>query len=50
MTRNLPVTEIAYQCGFNDAKYFARRFRQATGQTPSEFKRKRAIVPGSTRA
>jgi len=48
MTRNLPVTEIAYQCGFNDAKYFARRFRQATGQTPSEFKRKHVITPGST--
>ena len=49
MTRNLPVSEIAYLCGFSDAKYFARRFRQATGQTPSEFKRKHVVFSGSSR-
>lgn len=38
MTENLPVSEIAYRCGFADAKSFTRRFHQATGYTPTEFK------------
>lgn len=37
MSQSLPITEVAAQCGFSDPKYFARRFRQATGHTPSEF-------------
>ncbi|MGI9174133.1 MAG: two-component regulator propeller domain-containing protein [Rhodothermales bacterium] len=31
------IAEIAYQVGFQDAGYFARLFRQAYGQTPSEY-------------
>ena len=38
MTQNLPIAEIAYRCGFADAKSFTRRFHQATGYTPTEFK------------
>ena len=30
----LTVTEIARRCGFRDSSYFARMFRQTTGQTP----------------
>lgn len=33
-----PVTEIAYQCGFSDPKYFSKCFKLSTGQTPTEFK------------
>ena len=38
MTENLPVAEVAYRCGFSDAKSFTRRFHQATGYSPTEFK------------
>lgn len=32
------VSEIAYACGFSDPKYFSRSFRQAIGQTPTEYR------------
>lgn len=35
---NKPVTEIAYQCGFSDPKYFSKCFKLSTGQTPTEYK------------
>lgn len=35
---NHPISEIAYQCGFNDPNYFARLFRQEEGMTPTEFR------------
>jgi len=34
-----PVTRIAFDCGFNDANYFSRCFKQITGSTPSEYRR-----------
>lgn len=33
-TTDIPATEIAFLCGFNDSNYFSRKFRQATGKTP----------------
>ena len=33
------VSEIAYECGFSDPKYFSKCFKAATGKTPTEFKR-----------
>lgn len=33
-----PVSEVAYQCGFSDPKYFSKCFKAATGQTPTEYK------------
>ena len=36
---SMPVKDIAGLCGFPDASYFSRRFRQATGMTPREFRR-----------
>lgn len=35
---NHPISEIAYQCGFNDPNYFARLFRQEEGMTPTELR------------
>ncbi|MBQ9356929.1 MAG: helix-turn-helix domain-containing protein [Prevotella sp.] len=32
------VSEVAYNCGFNDPKYFSRYFKNSTGMSPSEFK------------
>lgn len=36
----LNVTEIALECGFNEANYFARQFRQHIGVSPSEYRRR----------
>lgn len=38
----LPVGEIAIRCGFKTSAHFCRRFGEATGTTPSAF-RKRAV-------
>ena len=37
-TTDIPVSDVAYRCGFNDPKYFSRCFRQSTGMTPTEYK------------
>ncbi len=34
-TTDIPITEIAFLCGFNDSNYFSRKFRQITGKTPA---------------
>lgn len=34
----LPVSEVAAQCGFMDPSHFARRFRQQFGQPPLQFR------------
>lgn len=34
-----PVSAIARDCGFSDAGYFARAFRERTGLTPERFRR-----------
>ena len=36
---DLPVSRIALSCGFNDLSYYARRFRERIGCTPSEYRR-----------
>ena len=36
----LRVTEIAMQCGFQDASYFARAFKKRTGETPTQYRRR----------
>ena len=32
------VSDIAYECGFSDPKYFSKCFKASTGQTPTEYK------------
>ena len=32
------VSEIAYQCGFSDPKYFSKCFKNVYGQTPTDYK------------
>lgn len=34
----LPVAEIGYRLGFGDPTYFSRRFRNLTGETPSNYR------------
>ncbi|GDY11726.1 hypothetical protein LBMAG53_06040 [Planctomycetota bacterium] len=36
--RTLPVRDVAAQCGFNDANYFARAFRRRYGVAPSQWR------------
>lgn len=37
-TDNLPIEEIAWSIGYQDASYFARVFKEATGFTPSAYR------------
>lgn len=39
---NKPITEIAFECGFNNADYFATAFKQKYGLSPSMY-RQRAL-------
>lgn len=36
--KSLSVSEIAYRCGFNDPRYFARCFKSETDMSPSEYR------------
>ncbi len=36
---DLPITEVAAQCGFEDSSYFANRFRRDFHMSPSVFRR-----------
>jgi AraC family transcriptional regulator len=39
-----PLAQIALECGFADQAHLSRLFRQATGETPSGFRRSRAYA------
>jgi len=43
------ISEIAYCCGFDDIGYFSRRFKQAIGQTPGEYRRQHQAGPNAIR-
>lgn len=46
-TSSMSVTDIAFNCGFTDANYFARAFRKLKGISPSEYKKeKRKKISG----
>jgi AraC-like DNA-binding protein len=40
-----PVSQIAWLCGFADEAYFSRRFRQAHGVPPGQFRRQQGQTP-----
>jgi AraC-like DNA-binding protein len=42
----IPVTEIAYNCGFNSISSFNRLFKAYTGTTPSVYRAERMAPPG----
>ena len=44
---NLAVYEIATQCGFSNAAYFVKSFRQLCGEPPSRLRRKLRMEHGS---
>lgn len=39
MNSDLNISEIAEQVGFNDAKYFTKRFKKFTGVSPNEYRK-----------
>lgn len=39
LTTDLNVSEVAFECGFNDTKYFSRCFAKEYGNLPREFKK-----------
>ena len=39
LTGKLNVSEVAFEVGFNDPKYFSRLFSETYGQAPSEFRK-----------
>lgn len=41
----LPITEIAFQVGFNDGNYFSRQFRKLAGVSPRDYRRERRPRP-----
>ena len=43
------VTELAYNCGFNDLSYFIRVFKQYKGITPKQYTKYNGHLPGDIR-
>ncbi len=37
---HMSVSQISYECGFNNPSYFNRKFKSVTGQTPLEYQKK----------
>ncbi|APZ47444.1 AraC family transcriptional regulator [Polaribacter reichenbachii] len=37
-TNKLNISEISFECGYNDPKYFAKTFKKHFGKSPKEFK------------
>lgn len=40
-TTNKTITEITFDCGFTDPKYFSKCFKTSVGRTPSEWRGER---------
>ena len=38
LSGNMPMSELAEQCGFSSQTYFCYKFRQATGKTPTQYR------------
>jgi len=43
---DLPITEVAMQCGFTDHSAFSRQFKQLTGFTPRQYRQATATQEG----
>lgn len=39
LVTDVPVTDIAYECGFNDLSYFIKTFKAIKGITPNNFRK-----------
>lgn len=44
----MPISEVAYQCGYPDYNYFITLFRKETGVSPRKYRQEVLLHPGST--
>ncbi len=42
--KELSISEVAYQCGFNDSNYFSRQFHKNTGFAPREHRNRKGLT------
>ena len=47
VSTDLPVSEIALCCGFDNPSYFAKQFKAITGMTPKDYRKKCSLAPAS---
>ena len=41
----VPVSQLAYELGYQDPAYFCRHFKKQTGMTPTDFRKQGRILP-----
>lgn len=41
--RSVPLSQVAYLCGFDDQSYFSKVFKKQTGITPGKYREKRGL-------
>lgn len=44
LTTNKSITDIAFQCGFNDSNYFGDAFRKANGVSPHKYRKYNGLI------
>lgn len=44
-SESLPITQVAYTCGFQDSNYFATVFYEHTGMTPTQWREEHPTIP-----
>lgn len=45
---DIPLSSLAYCCGFDDQSYFSKVFKKLTGTTPGKYREKRGIINKKT--
>ncbi len=48
LTSDIPLSSLAYCCGFDDQSYFSKVFKKLTGTTPGKYREKRGIINKKT--
>ena len=38
------ITQIAYECGFNDSNYFGDAFRKTKGVSPNKYRKNKGLI------
>ncbi len=50
LSSDIPLSSLAYCCGFDDQSYFTKVFKKLTGTTPGKYREKRGIINKKTEA
>lgn len=48
LSSDIPLSSLAYCCGFDDQSYFSKVFKKLTGTTPGKYREKRGIINKKT--